>query len=265
MPTEVWANMIVKIGCDDDKVLFTAAIASIGKVVDRILILDMTGEGDTYLGDAMSFVPNDVKSKVLFLVELPDFCSREGFAAARNILLDKTPVGAYVLWVDSDECHFSKELAQLLQLVRKGFFDEVSTHFIHFCLGSNFYEKFEERRNIFRRFATTRWEGKVHERIVHDQPDLKIFYSDYIYHHYGYVRSQEYVFSRWYQYALLEGQTKPYEIEEEAGQTVPYFRGDKPDPSKLLEHRRSSLLAYFGEYPAELPQDWVKEKMITIT
>lgn len=257
------ANILFTIKGEDDWVLFQAAINSIKNVVDRIVLLDTSPTDDLLnakrLGEFLQSIECmvDYRHDALIL--------QEGFSAARNDLLARSPEECFILWQDSDEVMFPEGLQQIKDLLstQEGTakeIDNVSTNFIHFCLGSNRYERFEPRVNIFRRKGA-HWEQKVHERLVFDGP-RKIFYSDYHYHHYGYVRDQEYVFERWFQYALLEGQIQPYVNEEVDGKTVPYFRDGRENASKILEDRRATLIPFFGIYPEAIPMSWIQSKLI---
>lgn len=250
-------NMLFTLQNEDDLILFKASVESIASVVDEIVLLE-TGRSDIH----------PVKEGLFFLKDLPCKVSYEydssiiedrGFAEARNNLLDRSPKDCYILWNDSDECHFTDGLQQLKDLVLSTEqYDAISTHFIHFCIHSNLYERFEKRTNIFRK-GTLRWIEKVHERI--DPIPKKIFSSSYFYLHMGYVRDPEYVFSRWNQYALLEGQTTPYVNEEVDGKTVPYFRLGREGPKNILDDRLKTLIPYFGSYPASIPIKWIQSKL----
>ena len=287
------ANLLVTLNTDDDWILFQASVMSIIPVVDGLVVLDATPFGKPYFRSDLV---------TAFLRKLPisvtverdqDIVALHGFSAARNRLLALSPKTCFILWVDSDEVHFPGVLLPIRQRLSLGDIDDVSTHFIHFCIGTNFYERFERRVNIFRRTPQTRWVRKVHEGISHcgfcegdgrvhpggnhvdygcpecnprptDGPlrPRRILHSDYHYHHYGYCRGQEYVFSRWRQYALLEGQQKPYDTEEVDGKIVPYFRAERSGPDKILEDRKKTLIPFFGTYPKDIPVDWIVGKFI---
>lgn len=242
------ANMLVRIDCPDDVTLLLAAINSVAPVVDEIVVLDMTEpftEGENWYH---SLAP-DVQEKVTTLMERSDYCTTAGFAAARNILLMNSPKDCYILWIDSDEVMFTDQLQALRDTVlASGQYDDVETHFVHFCIGTNLYEKVERRVNIFRVEKGSSWTCAVHERITHPTFPRRVFHSDYTYHHYGYVRPQEIIFNRWRQYAILEGQQNP-SVDTEY-----------PD-KQVLEHRRAGLLPYFGEYPVALPTEWTQEHL----
>ena len=248
------ANMLVQINSEDDVILTKAAIESVLSVVDEIIILDTTPPGPDKRWIPIDSESNKPSEKITIMFGDLDFCTKQGFAEARNLLLKQSPDECHILWVDSDEVHFPDQLAQLRVLLETSTLDidDISMHFVHFCIGSNAYEKFEKRTTIFRKTSGTCWINKVHEKIVHADRSTRVtFDSSYIYHHYGYVRDQEVVFSRWRQYGLLEGQTNP-------SVDVEY-----PD-HKVLEHRRASLLPYFGLYPPTIPEDWIVSKLIPI-
>lgn len=239
------ANMLVRIGCEDDKVLLKASVASILPVCDRIMILACGP-------DVIETLKPIETPNIVYIEVESDFCSTHGFAEARNILLQSVRTDHYVLWVDSDEVHFTNQLQQIKNTVlATEKFDDIRTHFVHFTLGSNAFEKWESRINIFRKDTGSHWEEKVHERIVHGNHERKLFHSDYVYHHYGYIRDQEIVFQRWQQYAQLEGKDAVH-IEHEY-----------PD-HKVLDHRKASLIPYFGEYPSAIPQEWISKKQIRL-
>lgn len=259
------ANIILTLDNEDDVILYKAMLGSIASVVDGIRILDTTLETSPFFGKAIELAKDLPPFVERYVYEsAPGFIKDNGFAAARNKPLALTPEGAYVLWVDSDEVHFTDGLLELKsRILAQERYDDISTHFCHFCIASNFYERYERRINIFRKWAGTEWQNKVHEKVVHAAGKVRpLFASDYQYHHYGYVRGQEYVFSRWYQYALLEGQLTPYEGEEVDGKTVPYFREGREGPNKILEDRKKTLLPYFGQYPAAMPPDWLQSKAL---
>lgn len=238
------ANMLVQIKCEDDRILFQSSLKSIYPVCDEIFLLDTSEEKNL----VKSLIPATYIDKVRVASAPPDICYKEGFDVARNLMLPQVPIGAHILWVDSDEVHFSGQLQSIKDLLLSKY-DDISTHFIHFCINSNRYEKFERRINIFRKKSEEcRWVGHVHERIEHGAGSRSLYHSDYIYHHYGYIRPQEVIYDRWYQYALLEGQKNP-SVEQEY-----------PD-KQVLDHRRASLLPYFGEYPKHIPLKWIESKM----
>jgi hypothetical protein len=239
------ANMLVKLSCDDDRILFKAAVESITGVYDHILILTDLEKSMVELYDILKF--SESNSRIFYTS--PNFIEENGFAAARNILLEKVAVGDHVLWVDSDECHYPENLMEIKKILPG--YDDVKTHFIHFTLSSMFYEKMEARINIFRKTEGTRWEGKVHEGIVHGSKPRILFNSDYLYGHFGYIRDQKVVGDRWKQYLALEG-NNPNRIDDEY-----------PD-QQVLNHRKDELLPYFGEYPSSLPVEWIRSKMIEI-
>lgn len=242
------ANMLVKIQCPDDAVLFKASVLSIVDVCDRVLILSTEGiESVRFLRDLLE----GHLEKVFFCSVPPGTVEERGFAYVRNILLDMVPVGDHILWVDSDEVHFPEQLLVIKEKVLP-FKDEVVAHFIHFTIGANTYEKFESRRIIFRRDISTLWNGKVHEAASHSPTIVpRIFHSDYHYFHLGYCRDQSVIADRWKQYTALEGDN-PDRIDQEY-----------PD-HRVLDHRLDSLITYFGEYPSTLPPEWVSSKMIEI-
>ncbi len=249
------ANILATVKSEDDRILLKACIDSIYPVVDKILIL---ASKDEHFDEWAHL------DKVSVFWRDPDFIEKNGFAAARNELLAKVPIDDFVLWIDSDEVAFPEQLKHLYDLLQSDsvFLDGITTHFIHFCLGSNAYERFERRLNIFKNHAALRWVGKTHEKL--NRPPYSVFHSDYIYHHYGYVRDQAYVFSRWRQYALLEGQENPYHVEEVDGEILPYFRDERDGPDKILEDRKKTLLPYFGAYPSVLPESWIRSKLIDL-
>jgi len=247
------ANMMFSINGEDDRILLQSSIASILPAVDGLVLLETSTE--------KSLVSLELpKSANISYCYNPDIIT-EGFAACRNSLLARSPDDCHILWVDSDEVHFTERLLDLKAMLVYDF-DVITAHFIHFCLGSNVYERFEKRGIIFRREGAS-WANKVHELVVHAHPP-QVFNSDYHYHHYGYCRDQEYVFSRWKHYALLEGQTNPYEKEEVEGQTVPYFRGDRSGPDKILEDRRKTLIPFHGTHPSDIPKEWLDKKNLQL-
>jgi hypothetical protein len=256
------SNMLVKLACEDDEILFAASVKALMPIVDKMVFLDTTPSGGTSVNNILSHLtagtPHFAGGVLLRDAEIID---RDGFAAARNEMLKETPMGAHVLWVDSDEVHFPFEFASIKEFLGRNPQYNVQTHFIHFCLGSNAYERFEPRVNIFKKTAEIMWENRVHEKLNFEGP---IYHSPYFYHHYGYVRPQEFVFGRWHQYALLEGQKNPYKEEECEGEIVPYFRGTRDSPSKILEDRRERLIPYFGLYPETLPQEWILNHQIRL-
>lgn len=245
------ANLLTKIACPDDAILLKACLQSIIPVCEHIYILDGTDNSNA-IAQLIEVIQMDYCYTNIHVIRDTTTIEKEGYAAARNILLDKVAVGDYVLWVDSDEVHFTEGLKQLKNTVL-GQYDDVNMHFVHFTLGSNGYEKFEARTTIFRKEAESTWVGKVHEHIMHHPYKLprKLFYSDYIYHHYGYIRNQELIYNKWRQYCDLEG-TDKRRIEQEY-----------PD-HRVLDHRKNSLIPYFGEYPSTIPSDWILGKMVNL-
>ena len=240
------ANILCRIQCDDDLVLFKACIDSIFPVCDRILILSTDGNAD----GLWNLLPSCSASKVEIDQVETGFIEDQGFAAARNLLLANVNDGDHVLYVDADECHFPEQL-QLLKDQILPITDDIGAHFIHFTLGSNAFEKFEARTIIVRKTKGTRWEGKVHEKLVHDDPNRYLFHSDYHYAHFGYVRDQSLIANHWKQYTALEGDD-PNRIDQEY-----------PD-HQCLSHRLDSLLPFFGEYPSSIPPEWVWLKRIQL-
>lgn len=238
--------MLVKLSCTDDRILFKASIDSINEVVDKIYILSTQGvDGMNDLHDILGTHTG------IDILQVPDdFIKTYGFAEARNILLDLVSEGDHVLWVDSDEVFFPEQLLVLKEKILPDY-DDTSTHFIHFCLSTRFYEHFEKRVNIFRKTQGTRWEGKVHEKVVHEDGLRRLFNSSLLYHHYGYCRNQSLIAENWKQYTSLEGDN-PERIDQEY-----------PD-GQCLDHRKNSLIPYFGEYPSTLPPEWVASKLINI-
>jgi hypothetical protein len=250
-------NMLLKIQCADDITLFKAAIESTIDLADEIYILDTTPKDSEYYciltinDDLYRWSANLMreKGKTIVTYHEPDYCTLHGFAAARNYLLNHSPEDCFIFYHDADEVHYPDQLQFLKDNLQN--YDDIRAHFIHFCLGTNFFEKFEARTILFRRYPGTHWENKVHERVVHTDLNRRVFSADYHYFHGGYVRDQEVVYSRWHAYALLEGQKTPI-VEQEY-----------PD-HRVLDHRRESLLPYFGEYPSSLPAEWVRNKMVKI-
>jgi len=255
-------NMLVKIGCPDDEVLFRAAIESLLPAVDQIVLLDTSSDSGAVsrcLGGL------DLQGKVDGRGYDPGIIEREGFAAARNLMLQNSPQDCYVFWPDSDEVWFTQDLLDLRPILESGVYDDIATRFLHFCLGANAVEKTESRINIFRRTPETHWVDRVHERIMHHgtcadaignpqsvvaQP-RRLFVSPITYHHYGYVRPQEFIYGRWAQYKELDG-TKAASLAAE-------FPNEQ-----VLEHRRGVLMPYFGEYPTALPREWVEQHTIQL-
>ena len=247
-------NMLVQIGCPDDAVLFRAAIESVLPAVDQIVLLDTStdrGAIDRCLAGL------DLQEKLCSRGYDPGIIDRDGFAAARNTLLQSSPQDCYIFWQDSDEIFFTQDLLDLRPILESAVYDDIATRFVHFTLGSNAVEKVESRINIFKRTPDTRWVDRVHERIVHSPGTLiepmqrRIFVSPITYHHMGYVRPQEFIYGRWAQYKELDG-TKAASLAAEF-----------PD-EQVLEHRRSVLMPYFGEYPAAIPRDWVEQHTIPL-
>ena len=251
------SNILLKIQCEDDITLFRAAIESTIDVVDEIYILDTTPKDSEYyciftINDDLYRWSADLmreKEKVITTFHEPDYCTLHGFAAARNYLLNQSTEDSFIFYHDADEIHYPEQLQLLKDSLRD--YDDIRAHFIHFCLGTNFFEKFEARTIIFRRYEGTHWEGKVHERVVHTNPNRRVFHAPYTYMHAGYIRPQSVIFDRWRSYSILEGQINP---------SVDHEYPDK----QCLEHRRDSLLPYFGEYPSTIPTEWVKSKMVKI-
>ena len=240
--------MLVKLESEDDSILLSASLSSTRNITDKVIILDTSI--DQSKTELCKTICQNNCNNLIFLHD-SNIINRDGFAAARNLMLNVSDNDCYILWQDADEVHFTDQLLILRQLVDHSLspLDDVSMHFVHFCLGSNMYEKFEKRTTIFRRTPDTHWENKVHEKIVHSPGIRSAFASACHYHHYGYVRDQETVFNRWRQYAILSGEENP-SVDQEY-----------PD-HQVLEHRRKSLLPYFGEYPAAIPADWITRKLI---
>lgn len=250
---KLYANILFKNGDPLDLELLDMCLKSLKPSVDGVVLLDTSAEPT----ESVALTARPDHPPLFNYLRDPDIIERGGFAAARNYLLQFTPQepDTWILWVDSDEVHFDS-LAQLRPLMEGDQYDEISTHFVHFCLGTNLYERMERRTNLFRHGPDIRWEGKVHEHLVRDRP-ARTFQSSYLYHHYGYVRSQEYVFSRWVQYAKLEGNPDPYKEEEVDGKVVPYFRPERPSPAHILDDRLKTLTEYHGEFPSAVPPQFV--------
>jgi hypothetical protein len=247
------ANLMFILKCEDDCVLLEASIQSVIGFIDHFVILDTTQCDSEYATRGHEIVHRLIPTHQLtYFVDTTIIA--QGFAAARNLMLQKSLPECYIFWLDSDEIHFTSQLLELKEhILSTNRYDDISTYFHHFCLGSNYIERIERRINIYRKTETTHWVGQVHEHIVHTDEisDLnrKIFCSPYTYIHMGYVRPQDYVLSRWAMYAGFEGRDPKKALEE------------YPD-GQCLDHRRSVLLPYFGEYPAALPKEWIQSKLL---
>lgn len=263
MPIPLVANILVTLDNEEDKIFFEWCLKSLVGVVDEIIILN-TGKNLKEVVDICHSVLEGSTSSYLLKNDF-SIIKEQGFAAARNKLLQESPENCYILYRDSDEVGFPEELKLLKEtILDTDRYDDISTYFIHFCLGFNGYERFEQRTTIFRKTPETKWVNKVHEKITHGQTTRSIFYSDYTIHHYGYVRSQEYVFNRWHQYAILEGQTNPYKDEEVNGTVVPYFREGREGPGKILEDRKKTLIPYFGKFPNFVDTKYIESKQVVL-
>jgi glycosyltransferase involved in cell wall biosynthesis len=249
------ANLLACVKSEDDKILLKACLDSILPVVDRVIL------GWDHTNPFPLGFP-EYKGKIQIVPIPQTTIDTEGFALARNTLLNEVEIGDYILWVDSDEVHFTEELKALRQnIIDPETYGIITTHFVHFCIHSNRYERYERRGNIFQKHPDTKWEGKVHEKLSSGLIPKPLFHSAYSYHHYGYVRPQEYVFSRWHQYAKLEGQENPYMAEEVDGKVVPYFREGRKGPEEILNDRLKTLIQYHGEYPDSMPREWIISKL----
>ena len=241
-------NMLVNIGCPDDEVLFRASVESVLPAVDEFVFLD-TSEDRTAVERCLEGL--DFGGKPVGHGYSQTIIAEHGFAAARNLMLRNSPADCFIFWLDADEVFFPQDLLDLKQVLASDLYDDVGTRFLHFCLGSNAIEKTEGRINIFRRTPDTCWVDRVHERVVHSPGTRRVFVSPVTYLHMGYVRPQEFIYKRWAQYKELDG-TKAASLAAEF-----------PD-EQVLEHRRSVLMPYYGEYPPALPREWVESKRIDL-
>lgn len=257
------ANILVTLDNEEDKIFFEWCLKSIVGIVDEIIILN-TGKNLLEVAEIVPRILERSTSKYQ-IKHNSSIIKEHGFAAARNLMLQASPENCYILYRDSDEVGFPEELKLLKEtILNTDRYDDISTYFIHLCLGFNGYERFEQRTTIFRKTPETKWVNKVHEKITHGLTTRSIFYSDYTIFHFGYVRSQEYVFNRWHQYAILEGQTNPYKDEEVNGTVVPYFREGREGPDKILEDRKKTLMPYFGKFPNFVDKKYIESKQVVL-
>ncbi len=249
MDVKLVANIIAKVESDLDFAMLRACLMSLRAACDRIVLYYAPGVATPAISAKLSDIC--MENRVDIQVHSGPVSS---FADLRNKAMDLVREGEFFVWIDSDEVAFSDDLVALKNQMGRLHTEDnplssVATRFVHFCLSPDTYEYYQPRITIIRKGPDTRWEGSVHEKVVGYAPG-RILHSDYIVHHYGYVKPQEQVFARWQHYAELEGDPNRYLAEEVNGKTVPYFRPvDRPSPEHILEDRRKTLLPYHGPHP----------------
>ena len=248
------ANYIAKENTQFSCDLFRFSLLSTLKFCDSVVIVD-NGCSKEVL-EMIDYIASHIP-KPIQVIPYHKECT--SFSDLRNVALDNT-ISKWILWVDTDEVHFDRAF-NLRKLVENA--DPkimlLNTAFYHFTLDIGHYAAVEPRCNIIRKVDGMRWEGKVHEHIEGLPSDKLTMLTDYRYCHFGYCKPQAEIFDHWKHYAVLEGQKNPYEFEEENGKTVPYFRGDRSGPDKIIEDRRKVLMEYYGEYPEVMGKQWLLE------
>lgn len=257
--------MLVCIRSDDDVALFRASLAALCEVVDGIVVLDTTPEALRTHCDVEATLKEYFGSAAdaRYHYSWEQFkISKDGFGEARNYLLEKTPINAYALWVDTDEVHFSEQLALLKkEVLDSEKYDDISINFVHFCIGSNLFEYIEPKVRIFKNTPGLKWEGRSHEHLVFEQmAPRKVFYSDYQFHHYGYLRSQDLIAERWDLYAYLEGKKYEKAVAVAEKQTIEFIAEGKTAKRDILSSRLVRLMPYLGDYPSAIPISWLESK-----
>ncbi len=265
MSQQLVANMLVSLNVEDDYLLFDAAIRSIAPAVDGIVVLDNSpqnakGAVEKNLRRYYSSQEAASNSAPFYSYEYnPEIIESQGFSAARNNLLARSPAESWIFWVDSDEVHFTE---QLLDLRRKAIesdrWDDIRISFVHFVVHSDLYALIEPRICLFRRSVHTRWINPVHELVVHSSEQdavaqRRLYWSSYTYHHYGYLRPQTYISDRLTQYALKIVGPEGDEYKQRSGYTV-------DQKNMVLQHRKEAAMPYCGPFPAAISRSWIDSK-----
>lgn len=183
-----------------------------------------------------------------------DFKELGGFAAARNLCLDRVkelqdkgdlPLeNLWILYLDCDEVHppgFANFTGDFVANVppRVGIVDGYMYQFI---LTFDYYTTLERRHNLFFRFhPEIRWERPVHETLVNLQGER--IATGYTYNHYGYMLPPDDLMERWKLYDQFDGLD---------------FNLDQVEKGEMLMEKSALSIPFAKEHPPGLG-DYIRE------
>ena len=209
--------------------------------LDEYVFVNMAKEGvNSNLNTVAMFRDRLGYKKKTTIIDYYSYYDDIDFSKARNLAIEKS-TGDYILTVDADEVFYQAAEEQIRGLDFS--YDSYSAKFIHFMIDAFHYEGILSTEILFdRKF---RYEHKVHETLMGNR---RIFITDILYCHFGYIKGNENLLERWKLYARLQNKEGIYDYLEE-------------DIEHLLDPRLPKISKISGNFP-EVMEEWVPKRII---
>ncbi len=175
--TQLSACLIVK----NESLFLSRCLESIRSFVDEIIVVD-TGSDD-----------NSVKIARSYDARVYHFAWTDDFSAARNESL-RHATGDWILYIDADETIDTAHAAMIRQVItRKDITAVTVRQRVPQQAGNVATAFYSEYCRLFRRHASIRFEGKIHEQILPaiERQGGKVLCTDIVIHHWAYAASEE--------------------------------------------------------------------------
>lgn len=160
-----------------------------------------------------------------------DMGSKFDFARARNLALGLADEGDYVHFLDADYVFYPEWQREARALMARRH-DVIEAVYWHLMIYKDLWQDELPREILFTNEKGVRFEGAVHEQLVHPKKNIGYARSRFV--HYGYVKPAREVFRRWQLYA---------EIENDPG------RYSDRQPDDILHDRLSVCQPFWREHP----------------
>lgn len=175
-------------------------------------------------------------SKIRYSELAPDEKGHFSFAEARNKCIELTDTGDLIFIVDSDDVHYPSWEGIVRDAAAEGV-DSITAHFYHLMVFKDIFQFVQAREIVYKKYEGTQFVKGVHEQLVTER--RWPITSGYHYMHYGYVKPQREVFSRWKFYSDLEGD---------------YHHYDGQSPDRILDDRITVSKPVPVDHPEEVQE-----------
>jgi len=194
-------HLIVKETTNFGKMMLTAALESVKDFVDELIVID--NGCSCSVQDAMT------RFNINFDGHWSETSMEGDFSELRNKALENmNPKANYIFQFDSYDIFWPQNLNKMRTVLGN---EEQrykwTGRFYHFMESPFFYQSIEKHTNLYPAVLDMKWEKSVHEELVYgdgykfEEKDLG---EQYIWTHWGYVRSVIHITLKWLYYDYLE-------------------------------------------------------------